>query len=121
MSSNKRSSSKLHQFFLSNIASFCDKCGTAYKQEDLKTITDSPTSAIIQVTCSQCKNMHMAHIVKQLGLANRIPLRIDLKPYELAKFLKMGPISSDNIIDFHKNLNQTENILDIFDPSSKKA
>ena len=101
---SKKEQNQLYKFFFKHISAYCDRCGQHYKNTDLKIINNTSTTAIIQVTCHKCKSSHLVHLVKQLGLANRIPLRIDLQPEELAKFIARGRITTDNVIDFHKHL-----------------
>jgi len=98
-SSDKREVDRKKQFFLNNIAKYCDKCGTPYKPSDLKIVQDSDMSSIIHFKCSKCKSNNIASFVRPLGISSRSPVVSDLQVHELTHFAELPPVDIDDLAD----------------------
>jgi len=92
------------QFFIDTIAKFCDKCGSAYKPDDLNIIQENGMSTIIHFSCSNCKSGHIANFVIPLGMATRMPVNTDLSPAEVYDFSQQGKVSADDILEVYEAL-----------------
>ncbi|MBN2101106.1 hypothetical protein JW710_04440 [Candidatus Dojkabacteria bacterium] len=90
------------QFFIENIARFCDKCGKAYDINDVEILQHDDYSTIIHFSCQNCKARHLATFIKPLGVSSRMPVNTDLSIKEIKKFAGKKSISSNDIIDVHE-------------------
>lgn len=90
--------------YLSKIASFCDKCGTKYAEQDLTIISDDGTQAIIHFKCANCLSEHIANYIDSVGATSRMPIVTDMRAEEFGKFIFGGSVTSDNVIDVYAKL-----------------
>jgi len=94
----------LRTFFVENVSKFCDKCGTAYKPDNIDIVSESNASVIIQAQCDNCKGIYMAHVIKPLQMTKKIPIRLDIAHTLLHPYYLLGPISSDELLALRKKL-----------------
>jgi len=103
-STNSANSKK--QFFIDTIAKFCDKCGSAYKPEDLNIVLENGLTTIIHFSCTNCKSSHIASFIMPLGLASRVPVNTDLSTPELMDFANQSKVSIDDILTLYETLKE---------------
>lgn len=102
------------QFFIENIARYCDKCGKAYDVNDVEILQNTDYSIIIHFSCKNCKARHLATFIRPLGVSSRMPVNTDLSIQELAKFAGKRSVSSNDILDVHESLKDPQvNLSDI--------
>jgi len=101
---------ELKDFFVDNIAQYCDKCGTAYRQNDITLLESNQVNMIIQATCHKCHNMHLATVVRQAGISTKIHVKLDIKPTDVPAKMSMGMISADEILAFHTHLREHKHV-----------
>lgn len=97
-------------FFIENISKFCDKCGTAYKTDNIDIVSESVASVIIQAQCDNCKAIYMAHVIKPLQMTKKIPIRLDIDPAQLHSYYTLGPITSDELLSLRKKVTKIETL-----------
>lgn len=102
----------LRAFFIDNVSKFCDKCGTAYKPDNIDIVSESNASVIIQAQCDNCKGIYMAHVIKPLQMTKKIPIRLDIAPAMLHPYYVLGPISSDELLSLRKKLGRVKTLED---------
>lgn len=107
-------------FFIENVSKFCDKCGTAYKPDNIDIVSESNASVIIQAQCDNCKGIYMAHVIKPLQMTKKIPIRLDVAPSMLHPYYVLGPISSDELLSLRKKLGRVKTHEDFLDLVGKK-
>lgn len=113
----------LRAFFIENVSKFCDKCGTAYKSDNIDVVTESNASVIIQAQCDNCKGIYMAHVIKPLQMTKKIPIKLDISSAMLHPYYVLGPISSDELLALRKKLVRVktlEDFMEIADKTKKK-
>ena len=96
------------EFFIENVARYCDKCGRAYKPGDVEILQQTDYSVIIHFGCPNCKARHLATFIKPLGITSRIPVNTDLSISELAAFAGHRSISSNDVLDVHERMKQED-------------
>ena len=101
---------KLKDFFLENIARYCDKCGKAYEDNELEILQQNEYSTIIHFECKNCKARNIATFLQPLGITSRIPVTTDLSVGELTAFVSKNALSYDEVLDVHELL-KSSNIL----------
>lgn len=115
----------LRAFFIDNVSKFCDKCGTAYKPDNIDIVSESTASVIIQAQCDNCKGIYMAHVIKPLQMTKKVPIRLDIPHTALRSYYVLGPISSDELLSLRKKMNRTKSfdeLMELFgEPIKKKA
>ena len=99
-------------FFIENVSKFCDKCGTAYKVDNIDIVSESMASVIIQAQCDNCKGIYMAHVIKPLQMTKKIPIRLDIAPSLLHDYYLLGPISSDELLSMRKKMTKIETLAE---------
>ena len=97
-------------FFIENVSKFCDKCGTAYKTDNIDIVSESNASVIIQAKCDNCKGIYMAHIIKPLQMTKKIPIRLDIAPALLHSYYLLGPVTSDELLALRKKITKAETL-----------
>lgn len=110
----------MRAFFIENVSKFCDKCGTAYKPDNIDIVSESNASVIIQAQCDNCKGIYMAHVIKPLQMTKKIPIRLDIPPAMLHPYYMMGPISSDELLSLRKKISKIKTLNDFLDLANKK-
>ena len=102
------------EFFIENVARYCDKCGRAYEPDDVEILQRTDYSVIIHFGCPNCKARHLATFIKPLGMTSRVPVNTDLTIEELGLFAGKNSVSSNDILDVHESLKgETVTIGDI--------
>lgn len=96
------------QFFIDNIAKFCDKCGKEYSTDNIEILQQNEYSTIIHFSCDNCKARQMATFIRSMGITSRMPVNTDLSISEISKFSKRGRVSSNNVLDMHEMLKKDE-------------
>lgn len=109
----------LRAFFIENVSKFCDKCGTAYKSDNIDVVTESNASVIIQAQCDNCKGIYMAHVIKPLQMTKKIPIKLDIAPAMLHPYYVLGPISSDELLALRKKLARLKTLDDFMEIAEK--
>lgn len=92
------------EFFIENVARYCDKCGRAYEPDDVEILQRTDYSVIIHFGCPNCKARHLATFIKPLGITSRVPVNTDLSIEELGQFAGKSSVSSNDILDVHELL-----------------
>ena len=92
------------EFYIENVARYCDKCGKAYEVDDVEILQQTDYSVIIHFGCSNCKARHLATFIKPLGITSRVPVNTDLTIEELSRFAGKRSVSSNDILDVHELL-----------------
>lgn len=110
----------LRAFFIENVSKFCDKCGTAYKSDNIDIVSESNASVIIQAQCDNCKGIYMAHVIKPLQMTKKIPIKLDIPPALLHPYYVLGPISSDELLALRKKLNKVKTLDDFLEIAGEK-
>jgi hypothetical protein len=107
------------------IPAFCSSCGHRYTEKDLTLIQKGKVAATLHLTCSNCRESYLINVVTPLGMlqgSSRTPLKIDLSSAkEAKKFIKEGPISSDDVLNLHEFLNDVKAGEDLASTSKKKS
>ncbi len=103
----------LRFFFIENVSKFCDKCGTAYKTDNIDIVSESNASVIIQAQCDNCKGIYMAHVIKPLQMTKKIPMRLDIAPELLKTYYTLGPLTSDELLAARKKILKAKNFAEI--------
>lgn len=96
------------KFYIDKVARFCDKCGRPYEIDDVTVLQQNQFSAIIHFECKNCKARHLATFIQQMGLTSRMPINTDLNLEELPRFVKLGAVSSNEILDVHEMLSSDD-------------
>ena len=90
------------------IPKHCSNCGQKYEDKDLTLIQQDDYSAVLHLTCSKCKESYLINVLSPLGTlkgSSRMPLKIDISSAEEAKkFIGKESISSNDVLDIHKTL-----------------
>jgi len=110
----------LRVFFIENVSKFCDKCGTAYKPDNINIVSESLASVIIQAQCDNCKGIYMAHVIKPLQMTKKIPIRLDIAPALLHPYYLLGPITSDELLTLRKKLTRISTLEEFEELVGKK-
>lgn len=110
----------LRAFFVENVSKFCDKCGTAYKPDNIDIVSESNASVIIQAQCDNCKGIYMAHVIKPLQMTKKFPIRLDIAPALLHPYYLLGPITSDELLVLRKKLAKVKTHEDFLEVMGKK-
>jgi len=110
----------LRAFFVENVSKFCDKCGTAYKSDNIDIVSESNASVIIQAQCDNCKGIYMAHVIKPLQMTKKIPIRLDIEPALLHPYYLQGPITSDELLNLRKKLAKVKTFKEFTEIMTKK-
>lgn len=108
MDSNNNQKNKQH--YLNSISKFCDKCGTAYTKNDVNVIKDTGSTAIIHLTCHNCKSKNIATVHSKTGSGTRMPINTDLKVNEINKFAKKSEISSQELLDLYVYMKENKEV-----------
>lgn len=114
----------LRAFFVENVSKFCDKCGTAYKSDNIDIVSETNASVIIQAQCDNCKGIYMAHIIKPLQMTKKIPIRLDIAPSLLHPYYLLGPLTSDELLTVRKKFVKAktyEDLQELFGEKKKIA
>lgn len=106
VNSKKERSGK--KFFIEHVARFCDRCGRAYKEEDIEILQRTDYSVIIHFGCPNCKARHLATFIKPLGITSRVPVNTDLGIEELSYFAGRRGISTNDVLDVHDILKSND-------------
>lgn len=117
----KKQRIKINQSFIKGIKQaipkHCSNCGNKYEEKDLTLIQKEDYTAVLHLTCSKCKESYLINVLTPLGHlkgASRVPLKIDLSSAgEAKKFVGKGPVSSDDVIDVHKTLEDIQSAEDL--------
>ena len=70
------------------ITKHCSNCGTKYTSKNLTLIQKDDYTAVLHLTCGNCKESYLINIVSPLGMlqgSNRIPLKVDIDSAREAK------------------------------------
>lgn len=105
----------LRVFFIENVSKFCDKCGTAYKADNIDIVTETITSVIIQAQCDNCKGIYMAHVIKPLQITKKVPIRLDIAPTMLRQYYTLGPLTSDELLAARKKIVKAKSYKEIME------
>ncbi|MCC7304420.1 hypothetical protein IT418_03360 [bacterium] len=117
---NTNNAESFRAFFIDNVSKFCDKCGTAYKPDNIDIVSESNASVIIQAQCDNCKGIYMAHVIKPLQMTKKIPIRLDIVPAMLHPYYLLGPISSDELLALRKKLTKVKTHEDLLELIGKQ-
>jgi len=98
----KQQNNNLHQMVRNILAKFCDECGASYQDDDLKIIQKDNSGVMVHLSCKNCGKTNLATIIKPLGIANRMPIKTDLKPDEINKYAGKEAVSSDDLLDIYE-------------------
>ena len=105
-SDHNHTDSTKKEFFIENVARYCDKCGRAYEPDDVEILQKTDYSVIIHFGCPNCKARHLATFIKPLGITSRIPVNTDLSIEELSRFAGKRSVSSNDVLDVHEVLKE---------------
>ncbi len=108
---NKKTEKK--QFYIDNVAKFCDKCGAVYKLQDIKIIQETGNSAVMHFLCPNCKSENVANFLSPAGLTTKIPINCDLNLQELKRFTSQEVISLDDVLEVYVSLEDNEGYVKI--------
>ncbi|MFC1780534.1 hypothetical protein ACFLY9_02470 [Patescibacteria group bacterium] len=107
------------------IPAFCSSCGHKYIEKDLTLIQKDKFAATLHLTCSSCKESYLINVVTPLGMlqgSSRTPLKIDLSSAkEAKKFIRKGPISSDDVLNLHEFLMNIKTGEELVSTTKKKS
>ena len=101
------------QFYIDNVAKFCDKCGAVYELGNIKIIQETGNSAVMHFLCPSCKSENVANFLSPAGLTTKIPINCDLGLQELKKFTTQEIISLDDVLELHVSLEDNEGYVKI--------
>jgi hypothetical protein len=107
-------------FFIENVSKFCDKCGTAYKPDNIEIVSESAASVIIQAQCDNCKSIYMAHVIKPLQMTKKVPIRLDISAALLQPYYQLGPLDSDEVLSLRKKIAKTETLPELLELFGQK-
>ena len=89
----------------------CPFCGFDYSEKHIKIMANVEKSHVVHLHCSECKNSIMASIsYKNESVGSAIPFgseeikNTDLGFQEIMSFIKKGPLSADDVMDFYKGI-----------------
>lgn len=80
----------------------CYKCGKTLEGARLTSITEASVVLVACAVCKKCQAQNMITITP-VGTGS-VPLMSDLSSEEIGKFINLGSISYDEILEFHKEL-----------------
>ncbi len=81
----------------------CDSCGQYYEMSNIDVLGNNDDLWFLKVLCSSC---HTQCLVAAVIKESRAPQVItDLTETELDKFLNMGVVDVDDVLNMHKFLN----------------
>ncbi len=78
----------------------CPSCSTNYYFDDIKLLGQIEVYYFVQLSCHSCSLPVIATM--SIGSKKRRRSKSDLGRVEEAKFTQLGPISSDEIAQFHR-------------------
>jgi hypothetical protein len=107
-------------FFIENVSKFCDKCGTAYKTDNIDIVSETNVSLIIQAQCDNCKGIYMAHVIKPLQMTKKIPVRLDISPLQLQEYYSLGAIGSDELLMLRRKIVKTSSLRSVMEIFGQK-
>jgi hypothetical protein len=107
---NSKDPSEKKEFFINNVAKFCDKCGTEYTKSDVHIVQESNFSSIIHFSCDNCKSNHIATFIKPMGMSSRVPVNTDLSIGEISKYAKRESVSTDEVLALFDRLEKDNTI-----------
>jgi len=110
----------LRAFFVDNVSKFCDKCGTAYKPDNIDIVSENKDSVIIQAHCDNCKGIYMAHVIKPLQMTKKFPIKLDISPGMLHPYYLLGPITSDELLALRKKLAKIKTLEEFKELAEKR-
>ena len=94
------------------IPKHCSNCGHKYQSDDLTLIKKDEYTAVLHITCSNCKESYLINVISPLGKlqgASRMQLKVDINtPEEAKKFIGSDKISSDDILNIHEKLKELD-------------
>lgn len=105
-----------HRKFIKSIKNaipkHCSNCGYQYKEENLSIVQRDDYTAILHLTCGNCKESYLINVVSPLGTlqgSSRVPLKIDIITAEEAKrFIGKSAVSSDDVLNIHESLSEVK-------------
>jgi len=111
----------IKKFVLSNIVTYCDKCGTAYRPQDLTVLYNNINAIVIQATCSKCNTHYIVQLMQPLNTAKKIPTLLDIQPRDVHFYVQAGPVSNDVVLKLHQILSGKKTSLKSFLDSVLKS
>jgi len=99
---------------------FCYKCGTSLANAKVSPITEASIVVIAHAVCTKCQAESMITITS--NGSGSVPHISDMGSEEIKKFIRLKPVTYDEIIDLHLALKK-ENIWKLMhkkDPISGK-
>ncbi|HRY60052.1 MAG TPA: hypothetical protein P5096_01595 [Patescibacteria group bacterium] len=89
----------------------CPFCGFDYSEKHIKIMANVEKSHVVHLYCAECKNSIMASIsYKNDGAGGAMPFtgeevkNTDLGFGEIMSFIKRGPLTDNEVMDFYKGM-----------------
>ncbi len=98
---------------LRNIA-YCPVCHHHYNPIQAKVVEEGNGAHLIYVKCNRCQSSILALILAGSFGISSVGLITDLDSYEVSKFCRLSPISSNEVIKVHQKLAETKYIHQLF-------
>ncbi len=111
---DKKQLDNIKNFVLKNIVAYCDRCGTAYRPEDLSVLYDNTNLLLIQATCHKCKAQYMIQLSADLKTAQKVPVILDTSPQDLRIFMSYPPLNADVVLKLHELLAKPISLKNFF-------
>ncbi len=87
----------------------CSTCGRRYKPYDFTVMEEREDIAVMKMVCRECHKQSVVFAVIQRRRVR--PVYSELQPDEWQRFRDQRPLSNDDMIDFHRSLNEYDGDL----------
>jgi len=90
------------------IISRCPICSENYRTEEAKVFAKNETASLIHITCHNCQSSFVAMVVMLGHGLSSVGMVTDLSYDDVQRLQKALPITTDEMIEAYKQMNQKE-------------
>lgn len=85
----------------------CPQCGNLYTDSEVGVLQESDMAILATITCAKCHYQSVVTLsLNNGGIGSAVSS--DLRSSEMAKFMGLDPISSDDLLDIHQYLKKAK-------------
>ncbi|MBD3311093.1 MAG: hypothetical protein GF349_01170 [Candidatus Magasanikbacteria bacterium] len=79
----------------------CPLCNVEYEMQDMSVLKRNDHANLVHSTCPECNNSVLSVVlITETGLSS-IGMVTDLSADDVIKFSKFGPVTEEELLDFH--------------------
>lgn len=90
------------------VVSRCPLCDSPYDNLDTRILGEDGETRLLHIRCQKCSNALLALILISQGAVSSVGLITDLSYEDVLRFQKGKMISTNDVIDMHTALNETQ-------------